>query len=110
MTEIISFPENIISKEDREKLESFAGHTIGRGRATRWHWDKNAEGDDQLIICTGGADKLLTVTIGRDRKQDVFYGRDTTGDLIAQGPLEQLLAALEVYFVHLHNEQPDTPA
>jgi len=39
-----------------------------------------------------------------------MYGRDTAGDLIAQGPLEHLLAVLEVYFDHLHNEQPDTPA
>lgn len=110
MTEIIRLPDNFIGKEDRGKLESFAGHTVAHGRATRWHWDKNANGDDHLVICPGGADHLLTVTISRDREQDAFCARDAVGCLIALGTLEHVLAELELYFVRLHNEQPDTPA
>ena len=110
MTEIIRLPDNFIGREDREKLESFAGHTIARGRATRWYWDKNDEGDDQFVIRSGAADMQLAVTISRDRKQDEFYARDTVGGLIAQGTIEHLFAELEAYFVRLHNEQPDTPA
>ena len=110
MTKIIRLPDNIISKEDREKLESFAGHTIARGRATRWNWDKNGEGDDQFVVSSRGSDMQFTVTISRDREQDVFYAHDTVGCLIALGALEHLFAELEVYFVRLHDEQPDTPA
>jgi hypothetical protein len=110
MTKIIKLPNNFIGKEDREKLESFARHTIARGRATRWYWGRNAEGDDQFAICSHGADLQLAVTISRDRKQDEYYARDTVGDMIAQGAIEHLFAELEVYFIRLLNEQPDTPA
>ena len=107
MAEIIRLPDNFIGKEDREKLESFAGHTIALGRATRWYWDKNAGGDDQFIICTRGA---VAVIISRERAQDAFCARDPVGVLIARGALEHLFAVLEAHFVNLHNEQPDTPA
>ena len=110
MAEIIKLADNFIGREDREKLESFAGHTIARGRAMRWYWDKNAKGEEQFIIRCDGADITLSVTISRDRKQDEFYARGTVGGLIARGSIEHLLAKLEVYFVRLHNEQPDTPA
>ena len=50
MTEIIKLPENFIGKEDREKMESFGGHEISHGRATRWHWGEDADGDDVFEI------------------------------------------------------------
>jgi hypothetical protein len=50
MTEIITLPDNFIGKEDREKLESFAAHTIAHGRATRLQWDKDTDGGDIFEI------------------------------------------------------------
>jgi hypothetical protein len=110
MTEIIRLPDNFIGREDREKLESFAGHTVARGRATRWYWDKNADGDDHFVICIGGTANTQTVIVSRDREQDVFFARDTLGCLIASGTLDHVFAVLDVYFAQLHDEQPDTPA
>jgi hypothetical protein len=110
MTEIIRLPDNFIGKEDREKLESFAGHTIARGRATRWHWGKNAAGDDVFEIYTGGADEILTISISRDRQRDEYLASDAAAHPIVTGALEHVFAELEGYFVHLHGEQPDTPA
>ncbi|HYQ70395.1 MAG TPA: hypothetical protein VET88_00555 [Gammaproteobacteria bacterium] len=110
MTEIIRLPDNIIGKEDRERLESFAGHTIARGRATRWHWGKNAAGDDVFEIYTGGAHEVLAVDISRDRRRDEYQARDVAGHPVARGMLEHVFAELEAYFIRLHGEQPDTPA
>jgi len=110
MTEIIRLPDNFIGKEDREKLESFAGHTIARGRATRWHWAKNAAGNDVFEIYTGGADEILNVSISRDRQRDEYLASDAAGHPIVTGVLEHVFAELEGYFIRLHGEQPDTPA
>jgi hypothetical protein len=110
MTRIIRLPDNFIGKEDREKLESFAGHTIAHGRATRWHWGRNAAGDDSFEIHTGGADDRLAVTISRDREQDAFGACDAGGRSIASGALDHVFAVLEDYFIRMHGEQPDTPA
>jgi hypothetical protein len=110
MTEIIRLPDNFIGREDREKLESYAGHTIAHGRATRWHWGKNTAGDDVFEIYTGGADEMLAAHISRDREQDEYQARDAAGRLIAAGALEHVFAELEGYFVRLHGEGPDRPA
>jgi hypothetical protein len=110
MTEIIRLPDNFIGKEDREKLESFAGHTIARGRATRWHWGKDAEGDDVFEIYRGSGDITLAVSISRIREQDAFCVRDAAGQSIASGSLEHVFAELEAYFVRLHDEGPDSYA
>ena len=110
MTDIIRLPDNFIGKEDREKLESFAGHTIARGRATRWHWGKAADGDDIFEIYPSGADHQLTVRISRNRERDTFSARDTAGHPIVSGALDHVFAELEAYFVRLHGEGPDTPA
>jgi len=110
MTRIIKLPDNFIGKEDREKLESFAGHTIAHGRATRWHWGRNAAGDDNFEIHTGGADDRLAVKISRDREQDAFCAQDTAGVTIASGTLDHVFAELEVFFIRMHGERPDTPA
>jgi hypothetical protein len=110
MTRIIRLPDNFIGKEDREKLESFAGHTIARGRATRWHWGRNAAGDDSFEIHTGGADDRLAVKISRDREQDAFCARDAAGFTIVSGALDHVFAQLEDYFIRMHGERPDSPA
>jgi hypothetical protein len=110
MTEIITLPDNFIGKEDREKLESFAAHTISRGRATRWHWDKDADGDDIFEIYPVGADKQLFVRISRNRELDAFYARDAAERSIASGTIEHVFAVLESHFARLHGEGPDISA
>jgi hypothetical protein len=110
MTQIIRLPHNFIGKEDRERLESFAGHTIARGRATRWHWGKDADGDDVFEIYPSRADPMLSVSISRNRELDAFCARDAAGCSIASGALDHVFAELEAYFVRVHGEGPDTSA
>lgn len=106
MTEIITLPDNFIGKEDREKLESIAAHTIAHGRATHWQWSKDADGVDNFEIYPVGADNRRTVRICRNRELDRFCDRDAAHS-IASGALEHVFAALELYFMHLHGEEPD---
>jgi hypothetical protein len=110
MTRVIRLADNFIGKEDRDKLESYAGHTIARGRATRWCWGKTPDGDDRFEIHTGGANDRLAVTVSRNREQDSFFVCDAAGRLITTGPLDHILAELENYFIQTHGERPDTPA
>jgi hypothetical protein len=110
MSEIINLPPNPISKEDREKLEGFGGHTIAHGRATRWHWDTDVDGSDLFELYRGGADEELTARISRDRKRDAFCARDADGRLLAAGTLDHVFAALEAYLAALHGEEPDPAA
>ena len=110
MTKTITLPDNFIGKEDRARIESFGGHTIARGRATRWHWGHDADGDDVFEIYRGGGDEVLAAKIYRDRKQDVFCATDGSGTVIDSGSLEQIMTTLEEYFMQLHGELPDAPA
>jgi hypothetical protein len=110
MAKIITLPDNLIGEDDREKIESFGGHTIAHGRATRWHWGKNDNGDDVFEFYRGGADEVLAARIYRDRKQDVFCAQDGSEKMITSGALEHVLAELDKYFARLHGEVPDTPA
>ena len=103
MSEIIRLAENIISKEDREQLQSFGGHIIAHGRATRWHWEKNGN-NDVFEIYRGGADEELAVRISRKRKEDAFYAHDISGNVIAAGVLDHVMAELDHYFMQLHGE------
>lgn len=104
MSEIIKLSENIINKKDREQMESFAGHTIAHGRATRWHWQKIDNGDKVFEIFQGGADEVLAVCISRNRKTDVYYAHDATGNMVSSGELDHVMAELERYFIQLHGE------
>lgn len=106
MSEIINLADNIISKEDREQLASFGGHTIAHGRATRWHWDKADNGDDVFEIFRGGADEELAVRVSRNRELDAFYAHDAMGKVISAGVLDHVMAELEQYFIELHGEPP----
>lgn len=110
MTDIIELPNNFIGIDDKVKLESFGGHTIAHGRATRWHWDKNANNDDQFEIYCGGKHEILAVRIHRDRESDAFCAHNKEDELITSGTLEHIMAELENYFIRLHHEMPDTPA
>ena len=109
MSEIINLPGNFMGKEDREKLESLGGHTIAHGRATRWHWETDANGGDVFEIYRGGKDQVLAARISRDRELDSFSARDAAGRSIVYGSLEQVFTALETHFKRLHGEVPDPP-
>ena len=110
MADIIQIPDNFIGLHDREKLESFGGHSIAHGRATRWHWGQDEEGDSVFEIYRGGADELFSARINRDRKLDAFCAHDERDRLIASGELDHVLAELELYLMKLHGELPDAPA
>ena len=104
MSQIIHLSENIIGKKDRELLESFGGHTIAHGRATRWHWHKAENGDVLFEIFRGGSDEELAMCVNRDRKVDAFYAHDAAGRMVASGKLDHVLLTLEQYFTQLHGE------
>jgi len=110
MSKVVNLPDNFIGKVDAAKLESFGGHTLSLGRATRWHWDKDDQGNDVFEIYRGGADEVLAACIKRDRDRDSFLADDRLGNRLATGKLEQLLAQLETYFSLLHGEGPNSPA
>ena len=110
MVEITTLPDNFIGKEDRVRLEAFGGHSIARGRATRWHWTEEANGADRFEILAGGADEQRIAHVNRDREADCFRAFDIDGRELACGDLEHVMAALERYLVARHGELPDTPA
>ncbi|MGB5561254.1 MAG: hypothetical protein WBN02_02955 [Sedimenticolaceae bacterium] len=110
MGDVTRLPDNFIGKEDRERLESFGGHTIARGRATRWHWGTDAAGNDAFEIYEGGTDERLAASVSRDRRLSVFLAVNGERHAIGSGDLEHLMAELEQYFVKKHGELPDTPA
>lgn len=110
MADITELPDNFIGKDDRERLESFGGHTIARGRATRWHWAKDAAGGDCFELFAGGATEQRLARITRDRRADLFRVYDAEDGELAKGALEQVMAALEMYLMARHGELPDLPA
>lgn len=107
MNDIINLPANFIGKEDRKKLESFGGHTIAHGRATRWHWGKDVDGSDVFEFYRGGEENVLIVCVSRDRQLDAFFAEDAAGKLLASGNLEHVFAELDAYFARIHDEEPD---
>lgn len=106
MSDVVRLAENFIGKEDRERLESFGGHTIAHGRATRWHWATDDEGGDVFEIYRGGADETLAYCISRDRKRDVFIARDGRDRQVIAGDLQQVMAGLEAKLAREHGEFP----
>ena len=109
MAEIIGLPENIIGKEDHEALESYGGHEISRGRATRFHWDKDEDGSPVFQIFRGGADEELVVTIRRDREKDEFQAITPQGKQIVSGTLEHVMAVLDEKLAREHGEETGGP-
>ena len=95
MTDIINLPEDFIGKEDERRLESFGGHLIGRGYATRWHWNREHGIDVAFEIFRGGADEALFASIRRDREQDIFCATDAAGRNIGEGTLDHVMAVVD---------------
>lgn len=106
MSDIVQLPENFIGREDREKLESFGGHTIARGRATRWHWANDEQGGDVFEIYRGGIDEVLAYRVSRDRKHGVFRVRDGHEREVLRGDLEHVMTGLEKMLSMEHGEFP----
>ena len=109
MAEIIELPENIIGKEDHEKLESFGGHEISHGRATRYHWSEDNEGSPVFEIFRGGADEELVVRISRSREKHEYLVHDKNGRIVTEGTLDHIMAGLDNKLAIEHGEQPPIP-
>jgi len=106
MSEIVQLPDNFIGKEDRDKLESFGGHTIAHGRATRWHWTADERGAHLFEIYRGGAEEELAYRVSRDRRRDVFRAHDARGREAAAGSLDHVMAQLDQLLAAEHGETP----
>lgn len=106
MTEIINLPDDFIGKEDERKLESFGGHLVGRGYATRWHWNRDQGVDVAFEIYRGGAKEELLASIRRDRDKDLFCAVDAAGRSIVEGSLEHVMAGVDGLASALHDQGP----
>lgn len=105
MADVISLPDNPIGPADRERLEAFMGHEIGRGRATRWQWTRNDQGNDVLELYSGGANQALMFRISRDRERDLFRAHDADGTLVTEGSLDHVMAELDSLLAYMHGER-----
>jgi hypothetical protein len=110
VTDIIQLPGNLIGRSDRDRLESFGGHTIAHGRATRWRWGRDADGDEVFEIYRGGRDEELVARITRDRVHDVFCVHEVPYGRYIRGTLEHVLAELDGYLARLHHGGPGPAA
>lgn len=110
MADITKLPDNFIGKGDRERFEAFGGHTIARGRATRWHWASDEAGNDCFEMFAGGVAEQRVAYITRDRAADCFRAFDADNRELANGELEHIMAVLEQYLMARHGEFPDAPA
>lgn len=106
MAEIINLPNNFFGKEDREKLESFGGHEIAHGRATRWHWGKDKDDDDIFQLFAGGADEFLLLSISRDREHDGYCAHDGEGNHMVSGSLDHVMAYIDEVLAAGHDRPP----
>jgi hypothetical protein len=92
---VIRLPDGFIGKDDEARLESFGGHLIAAGLATRWHWSREAGIDVAFEVFRGGADERLLLTITRDRERDAFVANDGAGRIFAEGPLDRVMAVAD---------------
>jgi hypothetical protein len=104
MSKIIQLKDNPINRDDQHKLESFGGHTIARGRATRWHWTDDDTHEAVFEIFRGGSQEELIARVYRDREHDMFTASDQSGYSISAGSLDHVMAQLENYFISIHGE------
>ena len=107
MAEIIKLPDNLIGIDDHESLESFGGHEISHGRMTRFHWDKESDGDPVFEMYYGGANEKLFSKIIRDRKKDEFQAHDSDNKIIVSGTLNQVMSVLDERLATKHGENDD---
>lgn len=104
---VVRLPNDFIGKEDEIKLESFGGHLIAHGAATRWHWLRARGFDVEFEVLRGGSEEELLVRIGRDRRRRVFYAVDASGQRVAEGLLEHVMAVVDSV---ARSARPEPPA
>jgi hypothetical protein len=111
MVKVIELPDNLIGQDDQKFLEAFGGHEISHGRATRFHWQEDKAGNPSFEIYRGGENEVLVLCIHRDREKDLFEAVDATGDVIASGALDHVMAVLDKKLADEHKDYtPYTPA
>ena len=108
MTEIIELPDNPMTPHDLRALESWGGHEISHGRATRFHWDKNENGDPVFELYKGGANEVLAMRIYRDRENHVYCVDNAAGRTIITGSIDHIMAETDQILAEDHGE--DWPA
>lgn len=92
---VVKLPTDFIGKKDESRLESFGGHLIAHGAATRWHWRRSNGIDLEFEIYRGGAEEELLVCIARDRNHDIYLARDASGKEFTQGSLESVMTIVD---------------
>jgi hypothetical protein len=103
---VVELPNDFIGKEDQTRLESFGGHLIARGLATRWHWNKERRFDVAFEIYRGGPAEALLFSIRRDSDNDVFYARDEAANLRVRGKLDHVMAFVDAAAHAAHGDAP----
>ncbi|HEU4618562.1 MAG TPA: hypothetical protein VFV10_10995 [Gammaproteobacteria bacterium] len=106
MPDIVNLPANFIGKDDEQRLESFGGHLIAHGCATRWHWNREGGIDVAFDVFRGGSEERLFVSISRDRQHDKFIARNARGRLVADGPLDHVMAVVDKLARSSHRDEP----
>jgi hypothetical protein len=94
---VIWLPRDFIGKEDEARLESFGGHLIAHGSASRWHWERSAGIDLAFLIFAHevGGDEQLRAKIGRDSGAHSYFAEDDTGRIFARGHLEAVMTVVD---------------
>lgn len=106
MPDIVNLPPNFIGKDDEQRLESFGGHLIARGCATRWHWNRERGIDVAFDVFVGGSQERLMFSIVRDRKHDKFVAKNAVGAQIADGTLDHIMAVVDKLARSEHRDEP----
>lgn len=104
MDKITALPDNIINKEDRIKLESFGGHEIARGRATRFAWESTQDGSPVFSLYRGGAKEEHVFCISHNRTEDRFEAHDDQQGVVVHGTLSYVMAVLDQRMARDHGE------
>lgn len=92
---IIALSDNVMSKADRLRLESFAAHLVAHGCAARWDWERRRGLDMTLQLYKGRGDDEPMVYFRRSRADRAFFARDSAGRVIAQGDLPHVLTVVD---------------
>jgi hypothetical protein len=108
MGQLERLPGNFFSKVDQARLESFAGHEIAHGRATRWRW-RQTDAGESFALLGDGADLCIAAVV-RDRAAGCFRAYDGERRELANGDLAHVMAALEHYLTARHGEPPQGSA
>lgn len=108
MGEIITLPDNFMTLSDRKALQSFGGREISHGRAFRYEWGQNKNGDPIFKIYSTEEDGRLILSILRNRKKHIYTVYNHEGEYVVSGKLDQVMAVLDRRLTHSNGG--DVPA